>query len=287
MFVFGGKDDSSEKLNDLWCFNIADQYWVEVKYSQYSTIPCARSGHTTEIYRGYLVLFGGIHDVTKELNDLQLFNFKTNEWLICQDDASPKRSLFSGDHGREPDSVFKQLTLGTKMNSIRKGYRDHESPANHSTDSPFLRQQSLTKTRKSAQKKQHGVLKFHNTLTQLQKTYSLSYNKQVRLESPTSSRMQDSFVIQNHNNANFEAYYRGMKRRQQSHGRGNIEVTSIGKRSELLYGKLQGRRPTARDGHTGIIIEDMMIVFGGDRHHMPFNDTFMLDIGAEFDGRGL
>jgi len=26
---------------------------------------------------------------------------------------------------------------------------------------------------------------------------------------------------------------------------------------------------------------DMFVVFGGDRHHMPFNDLFMLDIRAE------
>ena len=28
MYVFGGKDDDSEKLNDFWSFNIADQKWL-------------------------------------------------------------------------------------------------------------------------------------------------------------------------------------------------------------------------------------------------------------------
>jgi len=27
MFVFGGKNDESEKLNDLWTFNLASQIW--------------------------------------------------------------------------------------------------------------------------------------------------------------------------------------------------------------------------------------------------------------------
>ena len=49
-----------------------------------------------------------------------------------------------------------------------------------------------------------------------------------------------------------------------------------------MYGKVAGKRPAARDGHTGVMFGDMFIVFGGDRHHMPFNDLFMLDMRTEF-----
>ena len=41
---------------------------------------------------------------------------------------------------------------------------------------------------------------------------------------------------------------------------------------------MPGRRPKARDGHTGVIIGTNMIIFGGDRHTMPFNDAFLLDL---------
>lgn len=47
------------------------------------------------------------------------------------------------------------------------------------------------------------------------------------------------------------------------------------------YGKSKGKRPAARDGHTGIVFGNYFIVFGGDRHHMPFNDTFILDLKQE------
>lgn len=53
-----------------------------------------------------------------------------------------------------------------------------------------------------------------------------------------------------------------------------------------LYGKINGKRPPARDGHTGIVYENYFIVFGGDRHHMPFNDTFYLDLKKENEARG-
>ena len=44
------------------------------------------------------------------------------------------------------------------------------------------------------------------------------------------------------------------------------------------YGKVKDKRPQARDGHTGVIHDKYFFVFGGDRHHMPFNDVFMLHI---------
>lgn len=61
-------------------------------------------------------------------------------------------------------------------------------------------------------------------------------------------------------------------------------MTAIGMNtsmSENSYGKTRGKRPAARDGHTGVVFGNYFLVFGGDRHHMPFNDTFVLDIKAE------
>ena len=49
-----------------------------------------------------------------------------------------------------------------------------------------------------------------------------------------------------------------------------------GEESQLCH--MKGKRPPARDGHTGAVFENHMIVFGGDRHHMPFNDTYVLDL---------
>jgi hypothetical protein len=37
-------------------------------------------------------------------------------------------------------------------------------------------------------------------------------------------------------------------------------------------------KPSARDGHASCVFLNKLIVFGGDRHHMPFNDAFFLDL---------
>lgn len=39
-----------------------------------------------------------------------------------------------------------------------------------------------------------------------------------------------------------------------------------------------GKKPCARDGHVSVIIDDELIIFGGDRHQMSFNDIFKLNL---------
>ena len=45
---------------------------------------------------------------------------------------------------------------------------------------------------------------------------------------------------------------------------------------------LVGKKPCARDGHTANIFnvegKSYLLIFGGDRHLMPFNDIFLFDI---------
>ena len=56
---------------------------------------------------------------------------------------------------------------------------------------------------------------------------------------------------------------------------------------EMALCHMKGRRPAARDGHTGMVFENHMIVFGGDRHHMPFNDCYVLDLQTEIQNLNL
>ena len=37
-------------------------------------------------------------------------------------------------------------------------------------------------------------------------------------------------------------------------------------------------RPAARDGHAVVVCLNSLLVFGGDRHHMPFNDLHILPL---------
>ena len=40
-----------------------------------------RSGHSACIYKDFLIVFGGIHEVTKELDDMVVYDFKNRRWI--------------------------------------------------------------------------------------------------------------------------------------------------------------------------------------------------------------
>jgi hypothetical protein len=111
--------------------------------------------------------------------------------------------------------------------------------------------------------------------------------------------MQNSFLIKNHTSANFEKYANHMKKKSAmiekfsdspmddsqigSLHRQNTFKLNASPFKKFEYGKVKGRMPAARDGHSGVVLNDQLFVFGGDRHRMPFADTFIFDLKASFD----
>jgi hypothetical protein len=134
----------------------------------------------------------------------------------------------------------------------------------------------------------------------------------VRLESPTYISMKNSLIIKS-GDANFETYYKNMIKRKMAQAMsqsilgamstsaantasqtGRISLTNqtfqqqydvtSPRSGNVLF--VKGKRPPARDGHSSVIVSDQwLVIFGGDRHHMPFNDVFALDLEAEFQNK--
>lgn len=111
LYVFGGKDDENLKLNDMWKFDMTTRVWTELVTEDVnmlggavSKIPIARSGHSAVIYEGYICIFGGIFEVTKELNDLQLYDIANNRWICLFTEtnepgssSSPTKAMAAGN----------------------------------------------------------------------------------------------------------------------------------------------------------------------------------------------
>jgi hypothetical protein len=58
-----------------------------------------------------------------------------------------------------------------------------------------------------------------------------------------------------------------------------MKGTNNNNESNSHFGIIWGIKPAARDGHCTEISESgHMFVFGGDRHHMPFNDLYMMNL---------
>jgi hypothetical protein len=110
--------------------------------------------------------------------------------------------------------------------------------------------------------------------------------------------MQNSFLIKNHESANFEQYLALMRRRKQDKDEelnGNLVHSAT--KSSGLRGQISAKKegsgfmlnkiPAARDGHSAVVFDERMIIFGGDRHRMPFSDTYSLNIRVQLQGKGL
>jgi len=72
MFIFGGKDDNG-KLNDTWKFNFMTKEWKECICGD---CPQPRNGHSAQVYGDHMIIYGGIFEVCKELNDMHIFDLK-------------------------------------------------------------------------------------------------------------------------------------------------------------------------------------------------------------------
>ena len=50
--------------------------------------PVPRSGHSACLYKDMMIILGGIYDVTKELDDLYLYDIKNKRWILVFEEAS-------------------------------------------------------------------------------------------------------------------------------------------------------------------------------------------------------
>jgi hypothetical protein len=82
MYVFGGTNNDSVKLDDLWRLDLTTSAWTLVQVT--GCVPSPRSGHTATLTMGLMLVFAGSVDSTIETNDMFVFNFTTKAWAQIQ-----------------------------------------------------------------------------------------------------------------------------------------------------------------------------------------------------------
>mmetsp|Transcript_48099 Transcript_48099/g.35304 ORF Transcript_48099/g.35304 Transcript_48099/m.35304 type:complete len:94 (+) Transcript_48099:1218-1499(+) len=89
--------------------------------------------------------------------------------------------------------------------------------------------------------------------------------------------MKNTFILKN-TNPSFETYFNTMKKRKVLKNQNiNLSTSLDGNKTIPLIGQhIIKNKPNPRDGHTSFVYQNKMFIFGGDRHHMPFNDLFFL-----------
>lgn len=87
IYVFGGKNDTA-RYNDLWSFSLTDFKFKRL--SDEGELPAVRNGHTMNYFDGKLYVFGGIHDITWELDDLHIYTLSKGKWTTLEHDSPRK-----------------------------------------------------------------------------------------------------------------------------------------------------------------------------------------------------
>lgn len=203
MYIFGGQDDDNNKLNDLWEFDLESGLYKEIVLPADSTIPVARSGHSANIYNGQMYVFGGILELTKELNEMLIFDFKTGKFscvgtIDALDDlqaASNMRRVEDGSESPGLKGLNKQKTMAGSQSPTKLGGTYGGSPSKLNSKSPTKK--TIKKAGKSPKKRAEAAGAGAT---------EDSEKKESGLASPTSISMQNSFIIKNADES-FEAYF--------------------------------------------------------------------------------
>lgn len=206
-YVYGGQDDDNNKLGDLWDFDCTTKTWKEIPLADDpSNGPCPRSGHSCIVNGSKMYIFGGIFELTKELNDLLIYDFATGR-THCSGMESPhspdKKSHGIGHEEREAHSPARRNPQG--------------SPAKKRANNPYVGSPY------SPKKRGHSPSK---TMTEGDPSATAKGGEQAKgkekdgLSSPTSISMASSFIIKNADQS-FDAYYQSMKKRKAQGGLAN------------------------------------------------------------------
>ena len=277
-YIFGGMSDDNIKLNDLWELDLATETYTEIKLGDKSFQPLPRSGHTASIHNGKMIIFGGILELTKELNEMLLYDFGTKCFTMIGETHNEDLNALQQSNNRvkEEDAsplqrrgTLKKNQLGQQMSSA--------SPTKLGAGSPSKLGKSPTLKLEKAKRRPPKQLS-----TAGGNDAGPKEKKESGLGSPMSIKMQSSFIIKNADES-FDAYYQTMKKRKlggtNMDGTMGLSGTSPSGPNDSNFGVVKGIRPAARDGHTTVIQDGLMFVFGGDRHLMPFNDLYLMNLG--------
>lgn len=244
--MFGGQEDDNKKLNDIWCYDCSSHSWSQVEGADETYKPTPRSGHSTVVHGNKMWIFGGIYELTQELNDLVAFDFATLKFSSNSETVQPDADNNQAD---QADKTENASPLKRKQTTVQGGTMSR-SPIKTSNS---MAKQSMKKHREGESKDEDGE------------------GKKGGISSPTFIKMQSSFIIKNAD----ESFEVNAKQLQKQKHNKTLQTSDAPKYTSFM----EGSRPTPRDGHSAVVdSQGFMYVFGGDRHLMPFNDLYMIKL---------
>ncbi|OMJ68853.1 hypothetical protein SteCoe_33574 [Stentor coeruleus] len=256
MIVYGGYA-AGERSSNVYTFNLNSEKW---KQAQTSRGPEGRSNHSAVIYKDHMYVFGGTNEEGEKLSDFWKLDLRTNHW----EDIKGKGDVPSGRSGHSA-VIFKDVMIVFGgMKDITKETNDMYSynfesqewvmfQFEHQIKDPVSNEQleEFKKSRISPNKKGDPSPTNKSPLLKKNTTESMSPQKTYTRRNTDGSSPDGTFIMPKKK----KTLYDGP--------------------ASPIVGRIRAHPPHPRDGHSAVISGNIMIVFGGDRHQMPFNDTYV------------
>jgi N-acetylneuraminic acid mutarotase len=260
LLVIGGVDDGGNALIDVHSWDLTEGGWTPMKMS--GEAPPARYGHASVAASPVETLvFGGVNVTGEKLNDLWALKASTATWTKIQSVGMTPRPRFCHSacvHGSVM-VVFGGTLAGAEatndlfylgIGSIGSGcleWRERQGDA--------LRDNNDDDT--TAQESTNSIALIN---------YSIKSHKaqrpDVRQARPRVQPCQR--VVTEDESAVLKMIF-GIDT-----GKGSNAVAPLE--------RLEGRVPCARDGHSAVVYDGMVFIFGGERNHMKFDDLFVYKV---------
>ena len=252
MVVFGGFA-AGERSSSVYTLNLASEKW---KQAQTSRGPEGRSNQSAVIYKDHMYIFGGTSEEGEKLCDLWKLDLRTYHWeqVDCSGEVPSGRSGHSAVLYGDVMIVFGGMKDITKETNDMYSY--HFDTGNwvlfqfeHQIKDPVSNEQ-LEEFKKSRMSPNKGGPS---------PTAKSPLLKKNTVESPNKS------LNRRNTDASPEGTISAVKKKKTLYDGPASPVT----------GRIRAHPPHPRDGHSAVVSNNIMIIFGGDRHQMPFNDTYV------------
>jgi N-acetylneuraminic acid mutarotase len=250
MIVFGGFA-VGQRVSSVYSLNLNNEKW---KLAHTTSGPRSRSNHSAVVYKEHMFTFGGTNDEGEKMNDMWKLDLRTYAWeeLRTSGDVPSSRSGHSA-------VMFNDLMI------VFGGMKDITKETN---DMYTFNIESNTWV----------LCQFEHQIRDPVSNEQLEEFKKSRI-SPNKLKVDPSNRSPSRKSTNEVSPNKILKKSENN----SPDAVSGPKKRKTLYdgpaspvtGRIRTHPPHPRDGHSAVISNSTMIIFGGDRHQMPFNDTYV------------
>lgn len=263
MYIFGGTDGSTEN-NSVFVLNFNGYFWRRIA----GNVPAIDS-HTSVIYDSKMIVFGG-YIGGNLINDTYVFDILTSSWVLANINNKPEEredhtGVLYGNSmwvygGKGIDGPLDDLWMLNLDNLIwtRIQYNGN-SPGTVSGHSACAYGDVMFIFGGA-----RDILKETNEMY----TYDFVNNNWVLIQTETLIDDPVTPVDVDHFNA---------KLKRKDHLEPG-KITLYNGPPSPLQGRIKDKIPYSRDGHSANLYENYMIIFGGDRHQVSFNDLYSYSV---------